>query len=77
MAKGRGRKKGEVTRQGSRWRGEEMNRALKKRRSTSTVEAPKDLPTEGNFLGKAVALGKDMVYSEEGEPIGPYDDRCN
>ena len=36
MAKGRGRKKGEVTRQGSRGRGEEMNRALKRRSSTST-----------------------------------------
>ena len=40
-------------------------------------EEREDKPSKGNFLGKAVALGKDMVYSEEGEPTVPYDDRCH
>lgn len=30
------------------------------------------LPIKRNFLGQDVVLGKYMVYSGEGEPIGPY-----
>lgn len=63
VAKGCGRKKGAGNCAGGRWetRREELGSEEDKKHPPSGEER-EDKPSKGNFLGKVMALGTDMVY---------------
>ena len=58
-----GGRREQVTAQGAGRRGGQMSWALQRRRSVSLLGKTEDKPSEGNFLGKVITLGKDGVYS--------------
>lgn len=70
-----GGRREQVTAQGAGGRGQ-MSWALQRRSSISLLGKREDKPSEGNFLGKVITLGKDGIYS--GRVSSPTDtnDRC-
>jgi len=78
VAKGCGRKKGAGNCAGGRWetRREELGSEEDKKHPPSGEER-EDKPSKGNFLGKGIALGTDMVYLGRVSSLADMNDRCN
>ena len=78
MAKGCGRKKGPGNCAGARWerRREELGSEEEKKHPPSGEES-EDKPSKGNFLGKVIALGTDMVYLGRVSSPADMNDRYN
>jgi hypothetical protein len=78
VAKGCGRKKGAGNCAGGRWerRREELGSEEDKKHPPSGEER-EDKPSKGNFLGKVIALGTDMVYLGRVSSPADMNDRCN